>query len=128
MIVTLSRYLTGKYTWHNLLTQFRYILCSENGWETGQLRYTSFQPVITKMKSNFIVQQKSIIRSFKYASFRWHLLVQSRVWKHKNNVGNLFKVNNKDTRATSRVTNKNTTASLIGNRFPALFYCFYYLL
>ena len=28
----------------------------------------------------------------------WHLLVQ---WKHQNNVWNLYKVNNKDTRATS---------------------------
>ena len=31
----------------------------------------------------------------------WHLLVQSQQWKHQNNVWNMFKVNNKDTKTTS---------------------------
>ena len=34
----------------------------------------------------------------------WHLLVQSQHWKHQNNVWNLYKVNNKDTRATSMMS------------------------
>ena len=31
----------------------------------------------------------------------WYLLVWSQQWKHQNNVWNLFRVNNKDTRTTS---------------------------
>ena len=31
----------------------------------------------------------------------WHLLVQKHLWQYKNNVWNLFKVNNKDTRTMS---------------------------
>ena len=34
-----------------------------------------------------------------------HLLVQSQQWKHQNNTGNLFKVNNKDTRMKSYFIN-----------------------
>ena len=30
----------------------------------------------------------------------WHLVVQIQQWKHQNNVWNLFKVNNKDSRTT----------------------------
>ena len=34
-------------------------------------------------------------------SLNWYFLVQCQQWKHQNNVWNLFKVNNKDTRTAS---------------------------
>ena len=35
------------------------------------------------------------------------LLVQSQQWKHQNNKGNLFKVNNKDSKRCSFAKNSN---------------------
>ena len=48
-----------------------------------------------------------------------YLLVQSQQWKHQNNMWNLFKVNNKDTRTTS------LTLLFTLNRFHILHWCFY---
>ena len=42
----------------------------------------------------------------------WHLLVQSHKWKHQNNVQNLLKLNNKDTRITSITCSKLTIETL----------------
>ena len=47
-----------------------------------------------------------------------HLLVQSQQWKPQNNMGNLFKVNNKDTRTTS------IRILLTCNRFHS-FFCYF---
>ena len=49
------------------------------------------------------------------------LLVHSQQWKHQNNMWNLFKVSNEDTRTSP------TTSSITSNIFHTFFYCFYCL-
>ena len=47
----------------------------------------------------------NLMSCYRYWSNRsnWLLNVQSQQWKHQNNVWNLFKVNDKDTRTTLRI-------------------------
>ena len=52
----------------------------------------------------------------------WHLLVDNQQPKHKNNVYNLFKVNNKDVNDIVLVF-----LLLILDRFNLLFWCFHCL-
>ena len=69
-------------------------------------------------------------KSFKLDNSMWssrdldhpsrHLLVQKQQWKHQNNVWNLFKVNNKDTR---RLVLVSLLLSL--NRIHTLFWCYH---
>ena len=54
-----------------------------------------------------------------------HILVQSQLWKHQNNVWNAFKVNNKENRTTS-LTPFWCLCLLALNKFHKLFWCFYW--
>ena len=52
----------------------------------------------------------------------WHLHDKSQYWKHQNNVWNLFKINNKDTRCCSHVfivEYLNSTSFI----FPVNYFC-----
>ena len=55
---------------------------------------------------------------------RNHLLVESKQWKHQNNVWNLFKINKKGTRSnTIEVVQVSLLLTL--NRYHKLFWCFH---
>ena len=75
----------------------------------------SWRKVFPVKKSNILISQLA-------------LFVQSQQLKHQNNVWNLFKVHNKDTRMTSIVNNILVSLLLTLNWFHTLLCCFYYWL
>ena len=55
-----------------------------------------------------------------------YLLVQSQQWKYQNNVWNLFKVNNKETRTMNDVIDIFLKSLLLTlSRFSTFFWCLY---